>query len=537
MLIKREPWTANDDDKRRDVYALGALLYRLIEGRVPGINVKAAPKPGDGSCDIPDTEFAPSRADVQLKRIINHCLDPVAERRYHDAGELLEALKTREWCHRRRPLAFWGIVLPLLIVVVAAFVGGYRMSQALDDAEASVSKPIHDQAKTTVGIAAARLEDELSLILKTMIRVTYGEIPESEQIIEVNNASLPALLEATESIDGSNPQAAKHHSSVVALEKWMAENGGIFGDLKVTNITVLNKHSVHVGSRRFDGRVMLSDNRGNQFEHRDYMHGRGYDYDPDDLPSNIKLITSPHRSGLFEGKSSGNLKFVLSTPVKNRNNETVGVLAAGLDVISLRRLLYDEKNLDPILQQSKPTTDAEQLAETMPRLVEIRRSSSDEYGFSGEVILDPRSQGMLDALRKDGEKRARIAWPAASLPKLQAEQESGIKGRVKEFTIDEESEATDTYFSESIRTTVTVPLYSTNDGTNYVSGETVTINHDFAVASKISEEKVKQQVSNISHWLFRIGGIAITAFIILAVCYWLLIIKLLREAPWYRKLT
>jgi serine/threonine protein kinase len=142
---------ARDVDHRADIYALGAILFEMVTGRVPfegetplSIVLKHRSEPPV------DPQTINAQLSVGMSRVILKCLEKSRDRRFQSAGEVLEALAavekglpaTRQVTARSKPLTTREITVKFSlkkILVPGLIVGGvviiglvYLLNKAAD---------------------------------------------------------------------------------------------------------------------------------------------------------------------------------------------------------------------------------------------------------------------------------------------------------------------------------------------------------------------------------------------------------------------
>jgi hypothetical protein len=164
-------------DTRWDVYGLGALFYAMLTGRPPREDpllrdeiaatanlghrlhryregVRRAPAP-TGHRRLPGM-------DRRLARLIDRCLELDPERRPHDGGAVVEALRARDQRRRRRPLLLFGLLAPVLLLAVLAVCVGLAVRTSIRRSEAALAGQVQQSDRVSARLVAHILERELT---------------------------------------------------------------------------------------------------------------------------------------------------------------------------------------------------------------------------------------------------------------------------------------------------------------------------------------------------------------------------------------
>jgi hypothetical protein len=99
--------------------------------------------------------------DRALADIISRCLEVDPDKRFHDANAILEALKRRDWNRQQRPLLIFGLVAPVLVLVMLAGIGWSQGSAAVREFRASQERQVSEDCKTAARLIQSVIRNKL----------------------------------------------------------------------------------------------------------------------------------------------------------------------------------------------------------------------------------------------------------------------------------------------------------------------------------------------------------------------------------------
>jgi serine/threonine protein kinase len=156
-------------DARWDVYALGALLFRMLVGKPP----YRTPEIEAAINDAPDLETRLARyrhaiahsprpvehrqaigVDRAMEEIIDRCLVADPKRRYPNVQAVLDALESRQHRHARRPLLVLGALGPALLLLVMTWFAWSSFDTALGESERLLTERALESSRFAARLAA-----------------------------------------------------------------------------------------------------------------------------------------------------------------------------------------------------------------------------------------------------------------------------------------------------------------------------------------------------------------------------------------------
>jgi hypothetical protein len=396
-------------DARWDVYALGAIFYRLLTGQPPyrteeaAADIQQAPNLEErlrryrqfiNRSPRPAAHRKVPGVDRRLADVIDRCLALKPEKRFPNAQAVLDALDNRTVQRARRPLVILGAVGPALLVSVIALFAWRGFETAVKQS---------DHALTTRALLSNRFAARFAAA--TVAR----QINQRWAILELE-AQRGKLHTVIREAAAKGPETTERQK----LQQWLDDlerlyrktataNSWFFDDAQGTLLAVSpledSLHSI-----------------GKNFAHRSYFHGEGRDYSKEEMQTRpVKPTTHTTQSIVFESSAAGNPRVVVfSVPVLDKvSGEALGVLCMSVGVGEFRELRPDEG-------EGRGTAPVR--SERWAVLVETRK---DWNGQEGLILQHP----WLEQLAGEDRQARRVYVPGELVERLKKLRANALEER------------------------------------------------------------------------------------------------------------
>jgi hypothetical protein len=410
-------------DARWDVYALGAVLYTMLEGRPPHQSdqaiaaIEAEPDLARrlgryrqlvASAPVP----LPSsrRLDRALRDILARSLAANPRERFSTVQEVVEALRRRREARGRRPMIVLGGLGPVLLLAVMIVFGvrGYT------DATQQSADAIRRRAFESNRFAAASIARSFEADVRRYFDIVSAEAgrPELQEVLR-QVAALPdlerlAALGPERTASSPDVQRFRATPARLALDTYLdhrldahlAEAHDDPSAPRFASIFVLDAEGTHLGAAYVDDDSTKS--VGRYFGWRSYFHGG-----PEDLPhatprARITPIAGPNLSAPYLSTTTGLWRVAVSTPLQRGGpggRTLAGVLAFSVDIGNLWVVPGEEqggRDRFPVLVDARGSRDGGRIM-LHPYFADRRAETSEPAYLARPLIPD----GLLLQMTQD----------------------------------------------------------------------------------------------------------------------------------------
>jgi serine/threonine protein kinase len=318
-------------DARWDVYALGALIYNMLTGSPPFRTEENEKRLSDTSSledrlatyrQIVRSSLRPSKhrrvsgVDQQLIEIVDRCLAADPSKRFPNAQAVLDKLVSRERSRARRPLILLGLILPLLLLLSIVPLAMKTMEDAVNTTQENLTRRALESDVLSANLLADGINRELE-DRRHELETLAADSQFREAVAELATKALPErepLMLRLDRLKRENDDRLKELNRVLDASWFLLDSAGI---------------------QRW--RSPVSPHLDENLAWRDFFHGGGNDYPPNEVSVEIHAIRSCRISIPFKSANSELYVVALSVPIfdPKEGEDVIGVLCRTLTLGSL----------------------------------------------------------------------------------------------------------------------------------------------------------------------------------------------------------
>ncbi|MEZ6111939.1 MAG: serine/threonine protein kinase [Pirellulaceae bacterium] len=358
-------------DARWDVYALGAIYYRMVTGHPPHRD-NTTTRDIESATSLPQrleryrrlirqskppTRHAHVRGvDRALAAIIDRCLAADPNNRFANVQEVLDALRRRAEARTRRPLMLLGVLGPLLLLMVMAVFGWRGYLEAKRQSTDAIRQRAYESNAFAAKFVASALEAEIERYFDVAER--ESRLPDLQA--RLNELRSYPLVDRLHAADNDPARREPLREQFVAdperdaLTAHLRSRLDSYLDLldddpnaaKFASIFITDERGMIVAAVYDDEQVSTKSVGGN-YAWRTYFHGGPVELPRDMRTPAIRPLLASHLSAVFQSTTTNLWKVAISTPViDNETRRTIGVLVMTVNMGDFAVLRNDNVQSD-----------------------------------------------------------------------------------------------------------------------------------------------------------------------------------------------
>ncbi len=404
-------------DSRWDVYAAGALLFRMLTGNAPHREQSllsqldtAGSLPGrlaryrEAIAAAPSAMDSLSRRaiDRPLRRILGKCLHVDSKKRYANMQQILEDLRRRDEQQRRRPLMLLGIVGPILLLVATCVYAYRSINRATREATTAVYQEALGSNQFAARFAAQKLETEIERYFRLtesearrksfteLLSATLADADVQSALSEIDSSPTPrdALLKtkARDTLLDSPVRQKLNEYLEERLQIYTSDQGLATHRQRIASMFIVDSSGTIFSSAFGNPVSREQDSAGRNFAYRTYFNGLRDDLPPTVPLDDIKPLRATHLSSAFQSTSTGLWKVAISAPIRLKPDTA----PEHIDAVFVATINLGDFEL---LRENKSTSNS-RAGSQVAVLIEAR-----EGPLRGTVLQHP----LMDVQRSAGE--------------------------------------------------------------------------------------------------------------------------------------
>lgn len=375
---------AASPDARWDVYALGAVMYRMLTGQPP--HYQSEPIAGNLEAQLaayrklilsapkPNAHRAVSGVDNELARIIDRCLATSPAKRFSNPQAVVTAIDAWSLRRVRRPLTILLSVGFALMILVIAAIGAYLFQTSVSTAQRGVVD------RSLEGNRFAARSEARQFGLQIQFRWAQLESAARDPILReclLKSEQLKTDPKECQSLDAA--LATRKERSDLQFEEtdqsslWFVDNAAGY---QIANAPKYDPH-------RFQYRG-----------YRDYFHGLGWELDQRTGPPPA-IIRAPYRSMVFHrslesGESFWSVAF--SVPVwdnpteQTHRHNPIGVIGQIIDLRGHTRVAGQRERFAVMIDTRPDSQGKRGLIVRHPYLETTPAGSQRQLAYAEDVV-------------------------------------------------------------------------------------------------------------------------------------------------------
>jgi hypothetical protein len=384
-------------DMRWDVYALGAVLHFMLTGQPPYRTAEAASSmKADASLEErlrcyqqhivaappPEVHRHLPQVDRALSDIVDRCVAPDPRRRFPTMQAVLDALDERALRRARRPVLLLGMLGPALALVVVCLLCWFPLRNTI---QAAAHEIRDEQLAEQRG--AARFNAK---VIREQIEKRFRALQK-----EAADDDLRRRLQGASAAPGP-----ERHELQRYLTELHVRNAN---DFKALFWFIDNDRGIELAISPF---AKGKDTIGKDFRWRDYFHGQGRDYPPDDpRVSALVPLRAPHRSAVFQSTAADAgrpYSVAFSTPIwapgQGNGGSPIGILGTSVEVGDFGQMRINEHEWVVLADMNTPVRGRRGVILQHPALEDLQHANTPRAQMV--YYLQPDTVALIDSIRQ-----------------------------------------------------------------------------------------------------------------------------------------